>query len=72
MTTTVTCERCGKQFTGWHNRRFCTECSQTRNVIYMRQYVAAHRDDAQWQARRRECRRRYNKKKEAQACLLTG
>ena len=68
MTTTVTCEQCGKQFTAWHNRRFCDECSRLKNVEYMRRYIAAHRTDEAWQARHRAANNRYRKRKEAMKC----
>ena len=59
MTTTVTCEQCGKTFTGWHTRRFCDECRRERNRAYMRKYNAAHHDDEEWLEKRRAAGRRY-------------
>ncbi|MBR0103003.1 MAG: hypothetical protein IJQ01_05855 [Selenomonadaceae bacterium] len=49
MTTTVTCEQCGKQFTGWFTRRFCDECNRLRRIEYARKWNAAHPDyNRQW------------------------
>ena len=59
MITTVTCEQCGKKFTGYFTRRFCDDCRRLRNIAYMRTWHAAH-PDYQKQLRAR-------KKKEAQA-----
>ena len=38
MITTVTCEQCGKKFTGYYTRRFCDDCRRLRNIAYMRKY----------------------------------
>ena len=68
MTTTVTCEQCGKQFTAWFTRRFCDECRRLRNIAVVKRNQAAHRTDEAWQARRRAANSRYRKRKEAMKC----
>ena len=36
MITTVTCEQCGKKFTGYYTRRFCDDCRRLRNIALVR------------------------------------
>lgn len=39
----LTCEGCGKTFTGWETRRLCDECKRERELKTSREYATEKR-----------------------------
>ena len=64
MTTTVTCEQCGKTFTGrTKRRRFCDECKRERHRELSRRYTFFGKDQTEnrkkWYAAHTDYNRQY-------------